>query len=87
MKTVGIRELKANATQIVRSVRDDAEEYLVTVSGEPVALLTPVSNARLEAHRLEDLEAELAEIDAIARMDSDRPQRMTAAEAVAEQRR
>lgn len=41
-RSVGIRELKQNASRIIRRVRETGEEMAVTVRGEVVAVLTPV---------------------------------------------
>ncbi|HRQ41094.1 MAG TPA: type II toxin-antitoxin system prevent-host-death family antitoxin [Chloroflexota bacterium] len=38
---IGIRELKNQASKIVRAVREEAAEYIITVNGEPVAVLRP----------------------------------------------
>ena len=46
MKSVGIRELKQDASRIVRQVADDGEEISVTVRGQVVAVLVPVKPAR-----------------------------------------
>lgn len=53
MPTVGVRELKNNATKIVRAVREDHAQYVVTVDGRPVAVLRPYTAAD-EAARLDD---------------------------------
>jgi prevent-host-death family protein len=45
MKKIGIRELRESASEILRQVREDGEEYLVTYHGRVVARLTPVPNA------------------------------------------
>ena len=63
---IGIRELKNEASRIVRTVREEMVEYVITVRGEPVALLTPLTEAdeaRLKQHAIE---AELAEWAALA---------------------
>jgi prevent-host-death family protein len=39
MPTVGLREFKNHATNIVRAVREEAAEYGIPVDGEPVAVL------------------------------------------------
>ena len=52
MPTVGIRELKSQASEIIRQVREDRVEYLVTLRGEPVATLSPVEGWELEAGQL-----------------------------------
>jgi len=64
---VGIRELKAHASEIVRMVREEGAVYEVTVRGEVAARLVPASAARpmdpaaIEAW-LRDLDALAAEI-------------------------
>jgi prevent-host-death family protein len=45
MVTVGIRELKQQASELVRLVRETGEEVQVTYRGEVVALLIPVKSA------------------------------------------
>lgn len=55
-KTVGVRELKLHTSRIVHEVREDAEEYVVTLRGEPVAVLRPFTVE--EARRLRDAEVE-----------------------------
>jgi prevent-host-death family protein len=41
VKTIGVRQLKNEATQIVRSVKDQHALYVITVNGQPVATLRP----------------------------------------------
>jgi prevent-host-death family protein len=38
---IGIRELKANASEIVRTVREERVEYVITHRGKPVAMIVP----------------------------------------------
>ena len=42
MPDIGVRELKAKASQIVRNVRKRRTRYVVTYRGRPVAQLTPI---------------------------------------------
>jgi prevent-host-death family protein len=42
MPQVGIRELKNDASEIIRAVREERAEYVVTLRGRPVALILPV---------------------------------------------
>jgi prevent-host-death family protein len=94
MPQVGIRELKNDASEIIRTVREDRVEYVVTHRGKPVAVILPVAEdwqeteaARAAAaarenaafwDRLEALGAEIA-----AKWQSDK----TAVELIEEQRR
>jgi prevent-host-death family protein len=66
MERVGVRELKNRATQIVRAVREDHAEYLVTVDGEPVAVLRPCEERDLLADKTAKYQASLQRIKAIA---------------------
>jgi prevent-host-death family protein len=43
MPEVGLRELKAHASQILRDVRERRGRYVVTHRGRPIALLVPVA--------------------------------------------
>ena len=46
MPQVGIRELKNDASEIIRAVREERVEYVVTLRGRPVAFIVPVDEAR-----------------------------------------
>lgn len=41
MKEVGIRELKANASRLVREVAEENAVYAITRRGRPVGILAP----------------------------------------------
>lgn len=43
MRTAGVRELKDNATQLVRLVREEQQSINITYYGEVVARLIPVT--------------------------------------------
>ncbi len=42
MPDIGLRELKARASEIVREVREQRKRYVITHRGRPVALLAPL---------------------------------------------
>lgn len=42
LTTIGVRELRDGATQVLRSVREEGARYVVTVHGKPAAVLIPV---------------------------------------------
>ncbi len=42
MEKIGIRELKARVSELVRAVKENHAKYLITQRGEPVAILLPV---------------------------------------------
>jgi len=45
---IGIRELKNQTSNIVRRVREEAVEYVITHHGQPVAILRPISDEDTE---------------------------------------
>ena len=57
MPRVGVRELKNQATEILRDVRENRAEYVVTYHGRPVAVLLPVDEEWLEAETRRAVEA------------------------------
>jgi prevent-host-death family protein len=63
---IGIRELKNKASEIVRDVHEQKAEYIVTLRGEPVAVLRPFpETADRELRRVQREEA-LAKLDSLA---------------------
>lgn len=63
---IGVRELKNRASEIVREVHEQEAEFIVTLRGEPVAIIRPLTekSGRELLHAEED-EA-LAEVDRLA---------------------
>lgn len=47
MSEIGVRELKAHASEIIRNVRERRTRYVITYRGRPVGLLTPLDEARM----------------------------------------
>jgi prevent-host-death family protein len=45
MEEIGIRELKARVSEVVRAVRERRARYVITQRGEPVAVLLPIDAA------------------------------------------
>jgi prevent-host-death family protein len=83
MVTVGIRELKQQASELVRMVRETGKEVQVTYHGKVVALLIPV-----EKTASQDEASAWTELDNLAAEIGVRwPKGVSAAEAVAEARR
>ena len=64
--TIGVRELKNQTSRVIRAVREEMSEYVVTLRGEPVAVLRPLTKE--EAQRLRQVESDtaLAEMKALA---------------------
>jgi prevent-host-death family protein len=93
MARVGVRELKNHTTEIIREVRENRSEYVVTYHGRPVAILLPIDEAWLEAEARRAAEAVTpgdevwAELEAL-RQEIDRSWRSkkTAVELISEQR-
>lgn len=52
MPSVGVRELKTNATRILKEVREKKAEYVITYQGKPVGVLLPVDQEELEDYIL-----------------------------------
>jgi len=47
MREIGVRELKAKTSEIMRNVRQRRVSYIITYRGRPVGLLSPPENQRL----------------------------------------
>jgi len=48
MPLIGIRELRERATQVLRQVREEGTEYIITYQGRPIALLLPLDGEAVE---------------------------------------
>ena len=68
MPRIGIRELKAKASEIMRAVREDKARYIITYRGEPVGVLSPIDPAQLDALLAQASESEPA-ADVLAELD------------------
>ncbi|MCI0519283.1 MAG: type II toxin-antitoxin system Phd/YefM family antitoxin [Chloroflexi bacterium] len=53
MATIGVRELRQQTTEILRKIREEKAEYIITHQGRPVALLLPVDAEAIEAAMLQ----------------------------------
>jgi len=63
---IGVRELKNRASEIVREVHEQEAEFIVTLRGEPVAIIRPLTEkSGRELLQAEEDEA-LAEVDCLA---------------------
>ena len=83
MVTVGVRELKQQASELIRMVREKGNEIQVTYHGEIVAMLVPVKKKKTvdESKAWASLDTLAAEIGARW------PKGVSAAKAVSEARR
>ena len=52
MPRVGVRELKNRTSEILRSVREERAEYVITYQGRPSAVLLPIDEEDLEDYVL-----------------------------------
>ena len=94
MARVGVRELKNRTTEIIRDVRENQAEYVVTYDGRPVAVLLPIDEAWLETEVRRAAEATTPGDDVWTELRALRQQigrswqsEKTAAEPISEQRR
>jgi len=53
MPLIGVRELREHTTEVLRHVREEKAEYVVTYQGRPIALLLPVNMETMEAAMIE----------------------------------
>ena len=64
--TIGVRELKNQTSRVIRAVREEMAEYVVTLRGEPVAVLRPLTEEETQRLRRVEIEETLAEMRALA---------------------
>jgi prevent-host-death family protein len=69
MAEVGVRELKNRASEIIRAVREEQAEYVITYRGQPVARLVPVIGEEDDEQAWQELEWLSQEISAQWRSD------------------
>ncbi len=88
-RRIGVRQLKNQATQIVRQVREEGAEFVITVSGDPVAVLRPIGDDAGSAEaRGERVRAQMARASALAALiGAEWKSPLSAVGAIREQRR
>lgn len=64
MRKIGVRELKAKASEVLRDVRDSGAQYVVTLRGRPVGVLLPLDEVADRLQRAEDVWDELESLGA-----------------------
>jgi prevent-host-death family protein len=85
MEEIGVRELKENASEVLRRVREEKATYRITYRGRVVAELAPTADPQ---HEREEWERIWAEMDETAAQISEKwPKGVSAVDAVREQRR
>ncbi len=63
---IGVRELKNHASRIVRVVREEMAEYVITLQGKPVAVLRPFTDQDAQKLRQAEIDEALAEMKTLA---------------------
>jgi prevent-host-death family protein len=64
-ESIGVRELKNQTSRVLRAVREEMAEYIVTLHGKPVAVLRPLTeeeSLQLQQHEIEKSTAEMKAI-------------------------
>lgn len=85
---INIRTLKDQTSRVLRGVREEGREYVVTYHGKPIAVLRPFKKSDTGLLRPARLEAELAALETLSReIQAGCVSEKTAAELVEEQRR
>ena len=85
---IGVRELKNQTSSVIRSVREELSEYVVTLRGEPVAVLRSLTEEESKRLRQAEIDATLAEMRSLAQeVASAWTSEKSGAELITEQRR
>jgi prevent-host-death family protein len=53
MSLIGVRELRERTSEVIRRVREEHVEYVVTYQGRPVAVILPLDTERAEAEMVQ----------------------------------
>jgi prevent-host-death family protein len=56
---IGVRELREHTSEVLRKVREENAEYVITLQGRPVALIMPVNPDAVEDAMVEASRANL----------------------------
>ncbi len=48
MSLIGVRDLRQQASEVLRRVREESAEYVITYQGRPVAILLPLDAEQAE---------------------------------------
>lgn len=63
---IGVRQLKNEASKILRDVRNKGEKFILTVDGEEVAMITPIPRVVDESQRLANRARALEDAEKLA---------------------
>ena len=87
-ESIGVRDLKNRASEIIRQIREEQAEYVVTVHGTPVAVLRPLDAEEERRQRHQSWQEFLRRAAVIAEaIGAMYDEEVDAVEMVAEQRR
>jgi prevent-host-death family protein len=87
-ESIGVRDLKNRASEIIRQVREEQAEYVVTVHGTPVAVLRPLDEEEVRRQRHQSWQEFLRRAAVIAEaVGAEIGEETNAVAMVAEQRR
>ena len=88
IKKIGIRELKNKTSKVLKRVREDMVEYVVTLRGEPIAVLRPLNQEDSEHLHQESIKEEIANLKSLSKEIAESwTSEKSAVELVEEQRR
>ena len=63
---IGVRELKNQASRVLRTIREEMAEYVITLRGEPVAILRPLTENETLRLRQDEIDASIVELKSLA---------------------
>lgn len=63
---IGVRELKNKTSRVLREVREEMAEYIVTLRGEPVAILRPLTEDEEQRLREQESKKSMSEMKSLA---------------------
>ena len=53
MSLIGVRELRERTSEVIRRMREERAEYVITHQGRPVAIILPLDTERAEAEMVQ----------------------------------
>ena len=53
MSLIGVRELREQTSEVIRRVREERAEYVITYQGRPVAVILPLDTEQAEAEMVQ----------------------------------
>jgi prevent-host-death family protein len=60
MSLIGVRELREQTSEVIRRVREECAEYVVTYQGRPVAAILPLDTEQVEAEMVKAAKSAVA---------------------------